>query len=120
MTNNNTGACFCGAVEIEVTGAPEAMGYCHCASCRSWSAGPVNAFTLWKPENVKVTKGANLVGHFKKTENSDRQFCTDCGGHLIAVSNGASGHGPGYYMHSGTDAGIVEYQYEVCTLGLLP
>jgi len=44
----------------------------------------------------------------------------DCGGHLIAVSNGASGHGPGYYMHSGTDAGIVEYQYEVCTLGLLP
>jgi len=83
MTNNNTGACFCGAVEIEVTGAPEAMGYCHCASCRSWSAGPVNAFTLWKPENVKVTKGANLVGHFKKTENSDRQFCTRCGGHLM-------------------------------------
>jgi len=83
MTNNYTGACFCGAVEIEVTGAPEAMGYCHCASCRSWSAGPVNAFTLWKPENVKVTKGANLVGHFKKTENSDRQFCTRCGGHLM-------------------------------------
>ena len=83
MTNNTTGACFCGAVEIEVTGAPEAMGYCHCASCRSWSAGPVNAFTLWKPENVKVTKGANLVGHFKKTENSDRQFCTRCGGHLM-------------------------------------
>jgi len=83
MTNNNTGACFCGAVEIEVTGAPEAMGYCHCASCRSWSAGPVNGFTLWKPENVKVTKGADLVGHFKKTENSDRQFCTRCGGHLM-------------------------------------
>ena len=57
-----TGKCFCGAVEIEVTGAPEAMGYCHCSSCRSWSAGPVNAFTLWKPENVKVTKGAEFVG----------------------------------------------------------
>jgi hypothetical protein len=83
MTNKNTGACFCGAVEIEVTGAPEAMGYCHCASCRSWSAGPVNAFTLWKPDNVKVTKGADLVGRFKKTENSDRQFCTRCGGHLM-------------------------------------
>ncbi|HEV7490525.1 MAG TPA: GFA family protein [Rhodanobacteraceae bacterium] len=83
MTNKNTGACFCGAVEIEVTGAPEAMGYCHCASCRSWSAGPVNAFTLWKPDNVNVTKGANLVGHFKKTDNSDRQFCTRCGGHLM-------------------------------------
>ena len=58
------------------------MGYCHCASCRSWSAGPVNAFTLWKPDNVKVTKGADLVGHFMKTESSDRQFCKRCGGHL--------------------------------------
>jgi hypothetical protein len=59
------------------------MGYCHCASCRSWSAGPVNAFTLWKPQNVKVTRGAEHIGHFRKTEMSDRQFCTQCGGHLM-------------------------------------
>ena len=83
MTMKHTGRCFCGAVEIEVTGAPEGMGYCHCESCRSWSAGPVNAFTLWKPANVKVTKGADLVGHFMKTPKSDRQFCTRCGGHLM-------------------------------------
>ena len=83
MIQKHTGACFCGAVELEVTGAPEAMGYCHCESCRSWSAGPVNAFTLWKPENVKVTKGAAKIGHFQKSANSDRQFCTDCGGHLM-------------------------------------
>src|SRR5262245_15991205 len=83
MTDKHTGKCFCGAVEIEVTGAPAAMGYCHCSSCRSWSAGPVNAFTLWKPENVKVTKGAQFLGRFKKTEKSDRQFCTKCGGHLM-------------------------------------
>ena len=51
------GSCFCGAVEIQVSGAPEAMGYCHCESCRHWSAGPVNAFSLWKPESVTVTKG---------------------------------------------------------------
>jgi len=78
-----TGRCFCGAVAIEVTGAPEAMGYCHCNSCRSWSAAPVNAFTLWKPENVKVTSGAELVGHFMKTKMSDRQYCTKCGGHIM-------------------------------------
>jgi hypothetical protein len=78
-----TGTCFCGAVEIEVSGAPEAMGYCHCSSCRSWSAAPVNAFTLWKPENVKVTKGAEFVGRFSKTKMSDRQYCTKCGGHLL-------------------------------------
>jgi len=77
------GTCFCGAVEIEVTGDPEAMGYCHCESCRSWSAGPVNAFTLWKPEAVSVTRGAEKIGRFMKTENSGRQFCTECGGHIM-------------------------------------
>ena len=79
----HAGKCFCGAVEIEVNGAPEVMGYCHCSSCRSWSAAPVNAFALWKPENVKVTKGAEFVGHFMKTKMSDRQYCTKCGGHLM-------------------------------------
>jgi hypothetical protein len=83
MTDKHAGTCFCGAVAVEVTGTPEAMGYCHCGSCRSWSAGPVNAFTLWKPENVRVTKGAELLGHFMKTATSDRQFCVQCGGHVM-------------------------------------
>jgi hypothetical protein len=83
MSATYTGTCFCGAVEIQATGAPEGMGYCHCRSCRSWSAGPVNAFSLWKPENVRVTKGAELVGHYMKTPVSDRKYCTKCGGHLM-------------------------------------
>lgn len=79
------GACFCGAVEIETTGEPEAMGYCHCASCRSWSAAPVNAFTLWEPQNVRVTKGAERVASFAKTDLSHRQYCNSCGGHLMTA-----------------------------------
>ncbi|HYC65962.1 MAG TPA: GFA family protein [Reyranellaceae bacterium] len=79
----HTGSCFCGTVTVEASGAPEAMGYCHCRSCRSWSAGPVNAFTLWKPENVKVTKGEDQIGSFKKTPNSERKFCVKCGGHVM-------------------------------------
>ncbi len=77
------GRCFCGAVEIEVSGEPEAMGYCHCQSCRSWSASPVNAFSLWKPDSVKVTKGGDNIGAFAKTPMSERQYCTVCGGHLM-------------------------------------
>jgi len=42
---------------------------------RSWSAAPVNAFTLWKPQNVRVTKGAEFLGKFAKTEMSHRQYC---------------------------------------------
>ena len=83
MTTKHTGSCFCGAVTIEVSGAPQGMGYCHCNSCRSWSGGPVNAFTLWTPGDVKIVDGEKFVGRFMKTENSDRMFCTKCGGHLM-------------------------------------
>jgi hypothetical protein len=78
------GECFCGAVKFEVTGAPAGMGYCHCSSCRSWSASPVNAFTLWKPENVRIVSGEEFVATFNKTPRSDRKYCSKCGGHLMA------------------------------------
>ncbi len=78
------GKCFCGTVQIEVTGEPTAMGYCHCSSCRSWSAGPVNAFTLWEPTSVKVTQGADQLATYTKNPSSERQFCKKCGGHVMS------------------------------------
>jgi hypothetical protein len=80
---SHVGTCFCGAVEVTVEGAPEGMGYCHCSSCRSWSGGPVNAFSLWKPEAVTVTKGDDKIATYNKTEVSYRKYCTVCGGHLM-------------------------------------
>ena len=83
------GSCFCGSVQFTVTGEPAAMGYCHCESCRSWSAGPVNAFTLWKPDALKVTKGAEHLASYNKTPKSERKWCRVCGGHLFT-------HHPGF------------------------
>src|ERR1700689_4634772 len=80
---DHIGSCFCGAVEVKVTGSPEAMGYCHCRSCRSWSAGPVNACSLGKPEGVRITAGSQHVATFSKTEMSQRKYCAKCGGHLM-------------------------------------
>ena len=82
-TNTYKGSCFCGNVQISATGEPAAMGYCHCESCRHWSAGPVNAFTLWQPGAVKVTHGAERIGTYNKTPGSSRKYCQDCGGHLM-------------------------------------
>jgi len=83
MTETYQGECFCGSVKIEAAGAPQAMGYCHCRSCRSWSGGPVNAFSLWRPQDVKVTAGAEHLATYAKTEMSERQYCAKCGGHLM-------------------------------------
>ena len=79
----HVGTCFCGAVEVEVSGDPAGMGYCHCRSCRSWSGGPVNAFSLWPPAQVKITKGEANVGTYNATEVSYRKYCTKCGGHIM-------------------------------------
>ena len=84
------GQCFCGEVKFTVTGEPVAMGYCHCESCRHWSAGPVNAFTLWKPEAVQVTQGADQIGSYHRTKNSTRKWCRKGGGHVFTEHPGMS------------------------------
>ena len=90
MSNRESykGSCFCGAVEFTVSGEPAGMGYCHCESCRHWSAGPVNAFTLWSPEAVKITQGADNIGTYNKTPQSFRKWCKTCGGHIFTEHPG--------------------------------
>lgn len=82
--DTHAGTCFCGEVRFEVSGQPVAMGYCHCASCRHWSAAPVNAFTLWAPHALRVTHGSSSIGTFHKTPISHRKWCQKCGGHLFS------------------------------------
>lgn len=89
-TANHKGSCFCGAVEFTLSGEPEAMAYCHCDSCRHWSAGQVNAFTLWQPDNFELTKGDENIASFDKisatnggTGTSIRKWCKTCGGHVF-------------------------------------
>ena len=75
--------CVCGAVEVELSGDPAVQAYCHCDSCRSWLSAPVHAATLWPTPTVKVTKGAENLGLWKRTENSHRQFCKTCGAAVL-------------------------------------
>lgn len=83
MSETHEGSCFCGAVKISVSGTPAAMGYCHCESCRHWSAGPINAFSLWPPDGVKITAGEDHVETYAKTDASHRKWCKACGGHIM-------------------------------------
>ena len=88
MSDNHKGACFCGAVTIEVADEPAMMGYCHCESCRHWSAGPVNAFTLWQPDAVSVTGGAEHLRTYTKNPSSERHYCSQFGGHVLTKHPG--------------------------------
>ena len=83
-TTTHSGKCFCGAVAFSVSGEPAAMGFCHCLSCREWSAAPVNAFTLWRLDDVKITEGAESIGSYRRTPNCIRKWCMIRGGHLFS------------------------------------
>ena len=83
MAEVKQGGCFCGAVQVEVTGDPALQGYCHCEDCRRWSGTPVTAYALWPGNNVRITKGSEVLGSFVRTEGTIRKHCTDCGGSVM-------------------------------------
>jgi hypothetical protein len=43
----------------------------------------VNAFSLWKPEAVRIKSGSEDVATVQKTPMSQRKYCAKCGGHLM-------------------------------------
>jgi len=95
MTQGLTSACFCGAVRLELTGAPNVQAYCHCGSCRGWLGAPIHGATLWPTPNVKVIAGADELVTFTKTEASHRQFCRRCGSPVRIVHRASWGKGQG-------------------------
>ena len=70
---------MCGAVQLELSGEPAVQAFCHCASCRGWLGAPIHAASLWPTASVKIVKGADKLGLYKRTEASHRKFCTQCG-----------------------------------------
>ena len=84
MAETHSGACFCGEVRFEVSGEPNMMGYCHCTDCASWAGAPVNAFSLWPTDSVRVVAGQDSLGNYAKTPGSQRKYCTRCGGHVFS------------------------------------
>ena len=51
-------------------------------------AAPVTAFTLWKPDAVKITRGLDNIGMYNKTPISYRKWCKTCGGHVFTEHPG--------------------------------
>lgn len=59
---------------------------------------------------------AAAAGAFASNGKSDIPVpgASNCQGHLIAISNHSSGHGPGYYLHSDTHDAVTEYVQSYC------
>lgn len=80
------GGCLCGAVRFEVKGAPLLSGACYCRDCQ-YVAGGGGAYGMMFPADaVTITQGKTSVFVVKGESGADvyRQFCPECGVHLIS------------------------------------
>lgn len=82
-----TGACLCGEITFELRpsrqyGPDRAMGVCHCTRCQRWSGGAGLPFVVVVPERFRVTKGQELMMHYRDDRAAIRAFCRWCGSSL--------------------------------------
>lgn len=76
------GSCLCGRIRIQITGLPVSAGYCHCKTCRTWHAAPVNAYATWPNEAVRITEGEELLENYQD-RRSNRHWCRHCGSGML-------------------------------------
>ena len=89
-----TGGCLCGDVRFRLVGAPYAVDYCHCHSCRKHTGAPVSAFADCKGGVVEFTKGAPTL--YESSPGVRRGFCARCGSTLTYETDALPGevHAP--------------------------
>jgi hypothetical protein len=86
------GGCYCGALRYEAGGEPGFKGQCHCRECQYISGGMPNVVMGMGEADFHYTKGSP-----KQFTRSDlptpvtREFCADCGTHILAKSPGLPG-----------------------------
>ncbi len=77
-----TGRCYCGAVTLTATRAPQAVAYCHCVDCRRVTGAPVSAFAAF--DEAAVTFAPDEGRNVSANSGVSRSFCASCGSPLAS------------------------------------
>lgn len=81
------GGCYCGGVRYEGTGEPLFKGQCHCRECQYIAGGSVNVVMAVSEAGFSYTKGTpKAFARSDLDKPVTREFCPDCGTHLLAKS----------------------------------
>ncbi|MEP4198935.1 MAG: GFA family protein [Aliishimia sp.] len=81
MSQVFTGRCYCGHVTVSAQ-ALQTVAYCHCASCRRWTGGPVSAFAAFAPKDL--TTDPPLGPPLSTVPGVERWSCPQCGSPIAA------------------------------------
>ena len=85
------GGCYCGALRYVVDGQPQLVAQCHCRECQYISGGGPNFVAILPEASFRYTKGAPR--QFRRSDLAQpvtRDFCADCGTHLLTRPPGAA------------------------------
>lgn len=78
------GGCYCGALRYTAEGEPAMKAQCHCRECQYISGGAPNLFMLMPADGFRYTRGeAKTFTRSDLERPVTREFCADCGTHLI-------------------------------------
>ena len=83
MSETHKGACLCGAVQFEITGAFDGFFLCHCRRCRK-NSGSAHAANLFSPTaKLQWLSGeAQIKSYAVPDSRHQRNFCAECGSGL--------------------------------------
>lgn len=83
------GRCFCGAIQVEMTGEPFWVCYDHDDDCRCAIGGPLTIWIGYRSAQFKWTAGCART--FSKTRGVTRYFCGACGSSIAYTDEGLPG-----------------------------
>jgi hypothetical protein len=86
------GGCYCGEVRYEAEGDPLFKGPCHCRECQYVSGGGPNFLIAMPESGFRYTKGG-AKGFARRDLDTPvtREFCPDCGTHILSKAPGVPG-----------------------------
>jgi hypothetical protein len=81
------GSCLCGEVIYRIEGEPRLVRNCHCSRCRRGRAAAYASNLLAEAEDVRFTRGEDLLASFKVPEAArfTQVFCRRCGSILPRI-----------------------------------
>jgi len=86
-----TGACLCGGIRYEISGAISNIVCCHCSECRKAQGNAFATNGVVKLNEFKLISGEHLLTRYAPSPGYAKFFCSRCGSPIISKDD----HKPG-------------------------
>ena len=84
------GGCLCATNRYQIDRKHLNAMHCYCGMCRKAHGAALSTHLILRPEQFRWMAGGDL-GRFESSPGAFREFCRDCGTHLLV--HGQSGDG---------------------------